>query len=734
MSWPNIRLIWFREVRDQLRDRRTVFMIAVLPLVLYPLLGMLFLKMTQFMQQQPTRIWVVGAAGLGGEPELFAHGRFATDFCPEDEARLLQLSFQDSVPEPHHDGAFREIARGEIRRDGYDAVVLFPADFSARLAELPSVAVTPAKTGVQGRGVDLPPVPQPEILFDQASDASRIAADRVERVLSRWREAVVRRLLESRGVSPAVVKPFETVRTDVSEEIGRRAAVWSRILPFVLVVWALTGAFYPAIDLCAGEKERGTLETLLCSPAARSEIVGGKLLTVMTFSVATAYLNLFSLGATGVFILRQIGAVADTGMQLDLGAPPVSAVVWLLLAAWPVSALFSALALAIAAFAHSVKEGQYYLMPLLLISFPLMTLPLLPSARLDLGTSLIPVSGLVLWLRRLIEAQYSDALRYAVPVVAVTAGCCWLATRWAVRQFETESVLFREGERVGLGLWLQHLIRDRGETPSVAEGLLCGLLILLATFFAGLRPIRLEVWNDFVRMVATTQLGLVAGPALIMSVFLARSPRQTLLLNVPRVWTLPAAFALAVALHPLVLLLAQGITATYPLSEDMLRRLEALTQVAQRAETWQLLLVVALTPAICEELAFRGFILSGLRHLGSPWAAVAVSSLLFGITHGLLQQSLSAVAVGLVIGYVALQTNSLLPGAIFHLTHNALSVLAGRMTQQQIEQHPWLDWVLYPTGSHAVPYAYHWPVLVVAGVVSLGLLWGLRNGKGQGRR
>jgi len=372
-------------------------------------------------------------------------------------------------------------------------------------------------------------------------------------------------------------------------------------------------------------------------------------------------------------------------------------------------------------------------MPLMLVSLPLVTLPLLPSARLDLGTSLVPVTGLVLWLRQLIEGQYGDALRYAAPVVAVTAGCCWLATRWAVRQFQTESVLFREGERVGLRLWLRHMIRDRGETPSVAEALLCGLLILLVTFFAGLRPVRLAVWNDFVRIVATTQLGLVAGPALIMTVFLVRSPRQTLLLTVPRVWTMPAAFLLAVALHPLVLLLAQGIAATYPLTEDTLRRLADLTQVAQRAEIWQLLLVVALTPAICEELAFRGFILSGLRHLGSRWAAVAISSLLFGVTHGLLQQSLSAVAVGFVIGYVALQTNSLLPGAIFHFTHNALSLLAGRITPDLVEQHPWLDWVFYTTGSQVVPCTYRWPVLIAGGIVSLILLRGLKNANGRCR-
>jgi len=727
MSWPNVRLIWFREVRDQLRDGRTVFMIAVLPLVLYPLLGMLFLKMTQFLQQQPTRIWVVGAAGLSGEPELFAQGRLAAEFCPEDEAGLRDLSFHESIPESPGAEPFREVARREIRRDGYDAVLIFPADFSSYLTDLASATGERPQDGrVESRGAEAP-ASQPEIVFDQASDTSRIAADRLERVLARWREAMVRRLLESRGVSPAVVKPFATMRTDVSEETSRRAAIWSRILPLVLFVWALTGAFYPAIDLCAGEKERGTLETLLCSPATRREIVGGKLLTVMTFSVATAYLNLFSLGATGVFILQQMGAVAETGLQLDLGAPPLSAIVWLLLAAWPVSALFSALALAIAAFAHSAKEGQYYLMPLMLISFPLITLPLLPSTRLDLGTSLIPVTGLVLWLRQLIEGQYDDAIRYAAPVVAVTAGCCWLATRWAVRQFQTESVLFREAERVGLRWWVQRIVRNRGETPSVAEGLLCGLLILLATFFAGLRPIRLEVWSDFVRTVTTTQLGLVAGPALIMTVFLARNPRQTLLLNVPRLWTLPAAFLLAVALHPLAMLLAQGITATYPLSDDMLQRLDALTQVAQRAKIWQLLLVVALTPAICEELAFRGFIQSGLRNLGSPWTAVVISSLMFGVTHGLLQQSLSAVAVGLVIGYVAWKTNSLLPGAVFHFTHNAFAVLAGRITPPLLEQHRWLDWVCYPTGSQAVPYAYHWPVLICGGVVSLGLLWALRN-------
>jgi sodium transport system permease protein len=720
MTWTNVRLIWFREIRDQLRDRRTVFMIAILPVLLYPLLGMLFLQITQFMQQQPTRIWIVGAGDLSTEPALFDGPHFSREFCPEDEARLLQLTFREAFPPEANGEPLGDLARREIHRDGCDAIVAFPADFSSQLAAI-SAGAGPAPKSGRTRQADLPEMPPPEILFNQANDASRIAADRVERVLTRWREALVRHALQSRGVSPALVKPFVPLRTDVSEEIRRRAAVWSRILPFVVVIWALTGAFYPAIDLCAGEKERGTLETLLCSPATRGEIVGGKLLTVICFSIATAYLNLLSLGATGVLVIRQIGASLESGFALDFGPPPALAVVWLLVATVPIAALFSALSLAVAAFAHSAKEGQYYLMPLLLISFPLMTLPMLPTVRLDLGTSIIPITGMVLWLRQLIEGQYSDVLRYAAPVLIVTAGCCALAIRWAVRQFQTEAVLFRQGERIGIRLWVRHIIRDRGATPSLAEALLCGLLILLMTFFVSLRAAPPRVWADFVQAVAATQLGLVAAPALIMTLVLARRPRQTLLLNLPRLWMLPAALLLAVCLHPLVVLLAQGIDATYPMSEETLRALEGLSAVVQGTPLWQVLLVVALLPAICEELAFRGFILSGLRHVGNSWA-IAISSVLFGLTHGLLQQSLSAIVIGFVLGYLAVQTRSLLPCAIFHFTHNSLAVVVGRELPGLLEQPSWLEWLAHPTGSQVVPFAYNAPVVAIAALASLAII------------
>ena len=130
-----------------------------------------------------------------------------------------------------------------------------------------------------------------------------------------------------------------------------------------MLVWALTGAFYPAIDLCAGEKERGTLETLLSSPAMRSEMVWGKLLAIMLFSMATSLLNLASMGVTGTLLIGQLQLLGGAGEGVAIGPPPLAAMGWLVLGLVPISALFSALALAIAALARSTKEGQYYLLP-----------------------------------------------------------------------------------------------------------------------------------------------------------------------------------------------------------------------------------------------------------------------------------------------------------------------------------------------------------------------------------
>ena len=678
MNWSHVFLIWRRETRDQLRDRRMLFTMAVLPLLLYPLLGVSMLQVSQFMQEHPSRVWVIGTESLPRTPLLLEDGKFAAKLGGEKELGLLELTILPRATEAMLAGEqLSRIPQKKIRSGEYDAVVYFPPDFKERMQSFRELSAGDSKAEAAA--------PQPKIFVNMASDKSRIAFERIERVLYRWRREIVRKNLRVRKVPQAAAEPFKVVNADVSEVGRRRAATWSKTLPFVLLVWALTGAFYPAVDLCAGEKERGTMETLLCSPARRDEIVWGKLLTVASFSAVTSLLNLLSLGVTGTFLMQKLGSGMGE-MAPELGPPPWPAMIWLLLVLLPVAGLFSALAVAIAAFARSTKEGQYYMMPLMMVSLPLMVLAMLPSAELSWGLSLIPITGLMLWLRALMEAQYVEAARFAVPVLGVTMLCCLLAIRWAVRQFNEESVLFRESERFEFSSWLQRLMRDREATPAVAQSLLCGLMLWLIPIFAGMMLPKPIGWGGMAKTLVVTQLAFFLAPTLIMTVMLTRSPVQTLSLRLPRFRVLLLGGLLVFCLHPAAMWLGVGVEALYPLSDSLRKDLAPLQEQLQGAPLWSVLLVVALTPAVCEELAFRGFVLSGLRRLRDEKAAIVISSLFFGVTHGLFQQSVTASVLGMVLGYLLIRSGSIWTGVLYHITHNSLSILLSRMSADFVEQ------------------------------------------------
>ena len=596
-----------------------------------------------------------------------------------------------------------------MQHGSFDAVVYFPGDFASRLERFRTVLVERHQGGV-GPDETQSLIPRPVIFFNTANEKSQLAYDRVAGVLRSWADAIGRQNLKDSRLPATAADPFEFLREDVAETPQRNAAMWSKILPFVLLIWALTGAFYPAIDLCAGEKERGTLETLLASPAQRSEIVTGKLLTVMCFSIATSVLNLLSMGLTGALVISHL-PIAEAGARLSM--PPVLSLIWLLVALLPVAALFGALCLALAAFARSTKEGQYYLMPLVLITMPLVILPMAPGVELNLGNSLIPVTGLVLLLRALLEGNYLAALPYAAPVVGVTLLCCIMAVRWAVDQFNKEDVLFRESERLDVSLWLRHLVRDRGDTPSVAEALFCGILILMIRFFMSFAVTATGSFNDFAKAVILSQLVVILTPAMMMTVMLTRSPKQTLLLRMPGWWTLPAAIGLAVSLRPLVKLLQVAVEQLYPVSSAVKETLQQ--ALGETPSLWNALLLMALLPAICEELAFRGFILSGFRHLGHKWRAIVLSSLFFAITHSLLQQSLISWLVGAVIAFIAVQTGSIFPCMLFHFTHNGLEFVSAHFAENP-HYRQLLLWL--PNGE----YIYSWWLFGLGSVIAIVLL------------
>ena len=738
MQWKNVKLIYLREMRDQLRDRRTLFLIAVLPLLLYPLLGTSFFQLSQFLQFHAAKVLIVGEEQLEGMdwlPELVDGDHFAATLfdVPEQQKNLKLVRPEDFAESKDGlrgsenaatDEAVDDLVRGLVDSGKVEAVLEFPPGFGERLREVREALLERRATGTTE-------LTEPAIVYGiSADEKSQLAQLRVEQVFRRWRAAVTEENLSASDVPVEATKPFELKPRDVSHVGQKQAAVWSKILPFFVFIWALTGAFYPAVDLCAGEKERGTLETLLTSPALRREIVWGKLLTVMTFSAITAMLNLGSLGVTGKFVIDQLSQISPMGAESSLSMPPLSALFWLAVALVPISALFGALCLVCAAFARSTKEGQYYLMPLMLVMMPLMMLPMSPGVELNLGNSLVPITGMVLLLRSVIEGQYHEALRFVGPVVAVTLACCLLAIRWAEEQFNRESVLFRESERLELRRWLTHMVRDRGETPSLAQGALCVAIILVVKFFISaatpVDALQGITFPFFVRTLLVSQIACIFAPAAIMTVMLTRNPLRTLLLErAPKVKHLLAALGLALLMHPVAVYAAKGIQQVYPMAPETQATGKAIESVLDTPEHfWIIVGLMAVLAPICEELAFRGFVLSGLRHLGHKWWAIALSAVAFGAVHMFLQQQIVAASVGLVIGYLAVQTGSLLPCILFHAVHNALQLVIPWFSESLGERAP-APLLRALRGDE--PLLYHPGIVAGSAIGVAAILWGLHG-------
>lgn len=436
-----VRLIAEREIRDLLRDRRTLLIVLGLPALLYPAFVVVGLAFAVSLMDQKTVIGVVGMehlpapkshpeALLAGaalaveadsnwdDPALFVDGHFNPKFRKgEAAAGTLELH-----PLPTDD-------RGPLDAREVDAILVIPPDVMSGL----------------GQGTK----PEIRILGRDGDETSKLAVGRVGAIVGRWRDRLKEVRFVRHGLPADFDEPVAIIDPEEAKPAETRTAdelrdVLVKFLPFLLVMWTMAGALHPAIDLTAGEKERGTMETLLICPAGRTEIVAGKFLAVWVFSYASAVWNLLWMAA---------GALLLSGL---LPSPILSfaGLGWAALLAAPLAALFSSLALGLGAFARSSKEGQYYLLPLMVLTLPLSMYALTPGLKLTPFLAAIPVSGLTLILQNLlaVSGEPVSALTWVLGVGSLVA-CVGLALAWASWQFRREAVLFRGEEGPSLRAW-----------------------------------------------------------------------------------------------------------------------------------------------------------------------------------------------------------------------------------------------------------------------------------------
>jgi sodium transport system permease protein len=399
MNLNAVGIVYRKEFTEWVRDRRTLISTVLVPLFLFPLLMVGFSALAEVMvgkaEKETPKIMI-----LGGEDS------------PQLIASIKELDSLEIVP-------YAANWKDEISNKDIRAAVEIPKGFERSLESGQSETV--------------------KIYFYDGEMKSSFGANRLEKFLKDYRDTVVKDRLAAKNLPASVLSPFSIKQENVAPPEKVSGATFGSFIGYTVIILCMTGAMYPAIDLTAGEKEHGTMETILSSPISRMDLVMGKFLLVFSASLATAILSVISMG-TSFAILGHTHLMTSGGhpLALNLGLLSVTSV---FVMALPLAFLFSAVLMTVALFAKSYKEAQSYLTPMtFLIVIPAVA-SMMPGVELTPKLALIPILNTSLVCKEIISGTYHwNSIALIFVSTCVYAGA---ALFLAFKTFQRESVLFR---------------------------------------------------------------------------------------------------------------------------------------------------------------------------------------------------------------------------------------------------------------------------------------------------
>ena len=729
-----INTIWRKELVDTLRDRRTLIAMILVPLVLYPamMLGSLqgFELQVSRLKQEEYRIGVIddearmsvrwlldtdaarhiGTQGLSAEQlvDKAKRGDFEHEPAPA------------SQPAPR-DHSASETARADVRRQPppYDvAVFRNVAELRERVTD-GSVNVGPAGLRM-GRHMTATAPRSSPCSSIRPTSAARSPPPASRGVLDRFNDFLLVDRLKRAELEPEFIRPIE-IRQDAiatPEKVG--GSILGQIVPLILVVMTITGAIYPAIDLTAGERERGTLETLMVAPVPTVDLIAGKFVVVALIALLSASLNLLSIG--GTIYLGGLGSLLSQGGQVVI---PIAALPWVLLVLIPLAVMFSAALLAVCSFARSFKEAQNYVMPVMVAALIPAVVGILPGMRLNGPLLIMPVTNIIILTRDLFTGRTDFAA--FVWVMLSTTLYAGAAVAVAAKLFGQEAVLFADSGSIKT-LFRRRFFRP-ADRPTTSQAFLLLAAIFSLNFFAQQALLKnpdilgtMKFWFG----IAGILVVLFVAVPLAWAAFLRVRIRPAFGLVRPRGSALVAAlcFGLSTWVLAQAWMAYQKTWLTMP--HEIEQMLEALEHRLLQANPAVMLLFLALLPAVCEELFFRGYVLSGLRGGLGGGLAVVVAAVSFGIYHGSVHRLIPTAVLGLLFGLLVLRFRAIWPAMLAHFLHNGLSALVARPDCLQ----PLVERAGYPISTAGSP---PWLWTAVAGVLTLaGIIICVRGPAAEG--
>ena len=390
-----IKIVYKKELLDTIRDRRTIISMIIVPILLFPLLTLGFSSFAVSMiEKSAGETHKVAVTGINNAPELYAI---------IDSSSKVEIVEVDSIEQAINDKLIR-------------AALIIPEDFADKIETIDSTSVTISYNGTETK--------------------SDFAADKLRDFVNEYRRNIVNKRLAENELDLQLIKPFKIINNNVGKE-KMGAFMLAMFLPYIIIILSMIGAMYTAIDLTAGEKERGTLETILVSPIPRWQLATGKFLTILTTSLVSTILAISSMFATMAFGIMSAGPMAEN-VGFDITFQMVFVILLMML---PTACLFSALLMSISIFAKSFKEAQSYTSPLMIVVILPALVSFIPGVELNLQLAFVPIVNICLLIKEALIGNIEWL--YVLIIFLSTSIYAAFAIFITHRLFEKESVIFR---------------------------------------------------------------------------------------------------------------------------------------------------------------------------------------------------------------------------------------------------------------------------------------------------
>lgn len=619
-----------KEVLDILRDRKTLIIMVAVPVLLYPamIIGMVMIMSMVASSQQET----VHRVAYATEYEEYASAlQEVYDEYEEDNNYKLELISMTETDK-------------EAKADSYDAWLSFSEDENG-------LSIT--------------------VEYTSTNQDSGYAESILEDLSELYKDKIVEEKLDEYGLTEEFLSPVKYQAIDSVSESESVGMNLGGSIGMMLVVTIMLGAFYPAMDVTTGEKERGTLETLLTLPVTNFQMIMSKYIAVALFASVTAILSLASLGASILFLFNSVaGETAGETMGMDFSM----IVSWMpiLLVAMVVTALFiSAFCMCFCVFAKSFKEANNYITPVMLFIMFASMIGMLPSAVLNYKTSLIPIVNVSLLIKQVMAQQMNLAL------AGITIGtniCYSVLIVWILsKMYDSENVLFADGFQ-SFKIFEKRSDIKPGTVPKIGDLILSIVVLLLLSIYLGLAVGTDSVFGSTV----VSQLLIVSMPLLL--VWYMKSDVKTLFsLKVPKLKDIAGGFVLYIGVYALMLLASFILISVFPQSA---KNTEMTFDLLMDQPFVLVALVIAVMPAIGEELYFRGLIFGSLRHHYRAVWAIVITALVFGVFHLSLIKVIPTGMLGACFAYITYVSGSIYIGMFLHFFNNFISVITMKYPDQ----------------------------------------------------